>query len=97
MLFLEVKLLGLQSSVMRYNDFARVPANDRPLSETIATRYCSARANEKLRVRWRVLVNVDRWLEPPMVLLVLAWLALLIVEFVGGMARWMAWFAAQLS
>lgn len=41
--------------------------------------------------RWRILVKVDRWLEPMMVLLGLAWLTLLILEFVWGPARWMAW------
>lgn len=41
--------------------------------------------------RWRALVRVDKWLEPTMVLLGLAWLILLIVEFVRGLTVWMTW------
>ena len=47
----------------------------------------SARATH----RWRVLIRIDKCLEPTMVLLGLAWLALLIVEFVWGLTRWMTW------
>ena len=43
--------------------------------------------------RWRVLVRIDKHLEPTMVLLGLAWLTLLVVEFVWGLARWMTWAA----
>lgn len=39
--------------------------------------------------RWRTLVALDKWLEPTMVLLGLAWLVLLIVEFVWGLEPWM--------
>lgn len=47
----------------------------------------SARATH----RWRVLVKIDRYLEPTMVLLGLTWLVLLIVEFVWGLKPWMTW------
>ena len=40
--------------------------------------------------RWRTLVHIDKWLEPTMVLLGLAWLLLLIIEFVWGLTRWLA-------
>jgi voltage-gated potassium channel len=35
--------------------------------------------------RWRTLARLDKWLEPAMVLLGIAWLALLIYEFVWGL------------
>lgn len=37
--------------------------------------------------RWRTLARIDKWLEPAMVLLGIAWLALLIFEFVWGLNR----------
>lgn len=39
--------------------------------------------------RWRILLKLDRWLEPLMVLLGLAWLTLVVVEFVSGLTPWM--------
>lgn len=41
--------------------------------------------------RWRALVQLDKWLEPAMVLLGLMWLILLIVELVRGLTAWMTW------
>lgn len=52
-------------------------------------KFDSARATH----RWRVLIKIDKFLEPTMVLLGLAWLTLLVVEFVWGLTRWMAWSA----
>lgn len=36
------------------------------------------------RSRWRLLLQLERWLEPAMILLGLIWLALIIVEFAWG-------------
>lgn len=44
-------------------------------------------ARPRQRGRWRLLEDLDRWLELPMLLLSLAWLAILIVELAAGESR----------
>lgn len=44
-------------------------------------------ASRSILRRWRALAHIDKWLEPVMVLLGIAWLALLIYEFVWGITR----------
>lgn len=39
--------------------------------------------------RWRLLLRLDRWLEPTMVLLGLVWLLLMVVEFVWTLKPWL--------
>jgi voltage-gated potassium channel len=39
--------------------------------------------------RWRTLVQIEKWLEPAMVVLGLIWLVLLIVEFIWEPAPWL--------
>lgn len=47
----------------------------------------------RLRMRWirqnGRLRRLERWLEGPMVVLAFVWIALLIIEFAGGEARWL--------
>jgi len=45
---------------------------------------------QSTRRRWRILLVLERWIEPVMIFLGLAWLGLLVVEFVSGLSPWMA-------
>lgn len=49
----------------------------------------SAPDNPAQRKRWRLLLRLERWLEPAMVLLGFVWLALLIAEFSWELRPWM--------
>jgi voltage-gated potassium channel len=57
------------------------PAHDAPPRPALAAR----RRVPGARARWRVLAQLEQWLERPMIVLAFVWLALLVVELTRGL------------
>ncbi len=72
------------ASAMRYQ-----AATVACLASEVGMRSQQTAPSSRMR-RWRALLRLEKWLEPAMVGLGLTWLVLLIIEFIWGLAPWLA-------